>query len=248
MSLAQIFESMQALIVGAESHEAAAIKLYGDARSLDAQRLTVYRHHYLWKLDTSTNGLFPITRRIVMSRIGLEGWRRLQVIVGREHPFPNIAFSTAGLVTVLAGPHAQALGLPAWLGELADLELYRRRLNHAPDPPAASSPDGGLRVARPHFIREYQHDVNQVRRAPDPTTVEPPVTPTTVILWRTADGRCGSGTVNPIDLRIVAAIDTTGSLDVEAFVAESNGALSTERVRSGLAKLLEFGLVQRVHA
>ncbi len=236
MSLDQIFEAMHDFVVGRASLDATAGHLGIDAAA--AQRLRIYRRGYSAAIAGSAAVLFPITQQLVIARAGEDAWNRLVDAVGTDHPTSGHRFLAAPLVTLLGGPIARDLALPAWLGELADLEVSERRVFGAPD---VALPDQ-LCVVAPLALRPYRFDVFSVRTASDPTTVVPAERTNLVAVWRTPDHLRFTKPLGSLAVRILRAIHKDGARGFTDLLATPG--ISRSRVIEAARNLREIGLLR----
>lgn len=224
-------DALRAFIVGATSLETTAHSLGLAAGGESKGRLGVYRHAYLHNIEANMNALFPITRRVVTHLGGNAAWASLAHDVARDHPPPEIRFGTASLVPLLA-LRAEALGLPVWVAELADLEVEERRVFTAEDREESDLP----RLADALTLRTYRHDVVSVRCSEAPEQTTPEARLIVVAIWRTRSGRRVTRHLSASAVRALRAFHEGGEDALLALVAREPptfGARVRELVAAG---------------
>ena len=139
--------------------------------------------------------VYPQTRAAVLARQGLPGWQRLLdrwlARCPPTHPVPD---DDAQSLPGFLAEDGAALGLPAWLVGLADLEACTRAVqrDEAPDPGA----DGPIQLHPTAILRVYPADLlgwlDGDDPAQDPAPGEHPV-----LLWRDAEDAAARMALDP---------------------------------------------------
>lgn len=238
MNLASIQHTMFDYVLGRKSHAETARELGLEEASPAAERLSVWRRAYVHTLRESAAALFPTTHKVVVGRLGESAWSQLVARVGRERPPVETRFAASGLVDILRAT-CEALTLPTWVADLADLELTERRIGAAPAPVVPPAQERrALRLVAPFGLRRYRSDVSVVRRAEEPAGVEPEANATVIAIWRSTDGVRRTLRLSATGLRVLQAVDSSDA----ALAALLAGPLG-QRASSALARFRELGLV-----
>jgi hypothetical protein len=244
MNLASIHEVMHSLMLGTTTPEAAASHLYGKGRPVaeaarDVARLRIHRRGYLHKIDAVATDLFPVTKKVVVARFGEGTWKALLRVMGSVQTMSEVRFPGASLVSTLAGASAGALGLPAWVSELAELELVERRISIAPD----VAPAQELALASVHALRDFRYDVLAVKLSEDPTAIVPAARPNVVAIWRSERGTRHTHRLSAGELRVVRAVYRAGHDGLRALIMQAHDE-QRPTLEAAATRLLTGGLVQ----
>ena len=239
MTLAVVHTAMEAFVTGRlPLREAAA------AMSLDpvsARRLAIYRNSYLRYVAGGVDSVFPATRAVVVHRCGESTWLDLVATFSDRAELEDNFVAVAAFVAFLdAPPRPEVLlaALPAWLSELADLELSQSLVYFAAD--EAERMD--LHVAGPRRLRGYGFDVLSVKRASDPAAASPEERPAITAIWRDRADRVRTESLGPTALRILQAVQLGGERGLAELAASSG--LSPEKVQTATAHLLKLGILR----
>jgi hypothetical protein len=239
MTLATVYDAMFGFITGGADHEQAATQLYGDSFSRDARGLNVYRRNYLGNIADHAEKLFPTTHKVVLAKLGKRGWGRLVQALCAAGPLTDLRLGGEILVEILAGPLGGELGLPPWVVELADLEVWRRRIFVAPD----ASPSPGVAVNPVMVLREYAYDVRTVTLAEDPAAEDAVLGANVVAVWRTVDGERRTRCLGPIEIAVVRDIEVARALRAEAIAEQLPGRATVQSVKLVAERLAGLGLL-----
>lgn len=203
MKLHDFFAAIGPYLLGHASH-AETVRALPGCGEVDAQRLAIYgrfaRLHRFEVLDS----LFPHLRRAILARGGREAWARLVETYFAHHPMRHFELNANGehLPEFLQG-HAETLGLPPWMPELADLEWWEWRTLIAPNDEAGSGP----RLSNSVELRPYTYalvdwlDSPEEERAPEPEARE-----CLVLFWRDPDFHARREEASPEELLVLKAV------------------------------------------
>lgn len=234
MKLAPFFEVMAPFLNGHAEHEPTVRALYrGDARhARDAARLAIYGNFCRIHRSDALSGVHSETHAEALKLSGEPLWQKIADGFFREHPMRHAELNeNAAELSAWLRANAAPLALPAWLGELAELEWWEWRTMIAEDAAADAAPDAGpLRLATTVELRPFTHDLvgwlDDERLAPAPEATD-----TLVLFWRDRDltARRGNATVEELALlRLVhegKAVDPAGPLEQTLDDLRSAGIL-----------------------
>jgi hypothetical protein len=210
MNLQQFFEEIAPFLDGRRTAQAAAARLYGPEvppRSpRDPERLAIYADSYRAVGLEMLSATFPVVRAWA-SGPGRPSWPELVRAYLRAHPPREVRYVQAGVhFPDFLDEVAAERSLPAWLPELADLELWHRLSMAALDPEASDPEAGPLRLTSTLEIRDYHHDLLEWLDA-DPRPDGPRPRRTLVMFWRTRRGaEARRATVGLIALAVIRMI------------------------------------------
>jgi hypothetical protein len=238
MNLDDVCEAMCTLVTG-DAEECLPVHLFGNMSVKDARRLAVYRNNYRGGLADNLKKLFSVTSQVIQTRFGKKAWARFVDEVAKRGPLPNLRLGGAVLVDVLAGPAGVELGLPPWIAELANVEVTQRRVFLAPDVPAPTE----VSVNPVMELIECQYDVMSVRSAEDPTTVVPDAIPTSIAIWRMADGERRTRILGPVEVEILRYVAKEGAVRPIEIAAACPPLTTVEDVRRNVTRLVKIELL-----
>ncbi len=180
-ALDAFFAGIGPFLEGRASVEDARRALYGNAASVDAERLAIYGRFCRGHRRAALDGVYTAVRALVTRHAGEPAWAALVEGYFRAHPMHHAELNENG--DAFAAFLADRADLPAWTAALADLEWWEWRTRVAPDDPADVDPGGPLRLASTVELRPYTRDLVGWLDDTDRRGV-PMASPTYVLFWR----------------------------------------------------------------
>jgi hypothetical protein len=229
MTLEEFFQTVGPFVVGRTPHADAVRALYPGAepRGAAADRLRIYARTYQRKNLATTDRMLARCREAVLRSVNLHAWQDLVLAYFAQHPQRH--FTQALCFDHVADfllDYAPRAGLPAWLSELADLEVWTRYTSRAPDSPDDSPPDAGpLRVGSTVRLRNHRYDVVSWLDEGDDRCDAPAARRTVVMFWRDRRLDVHRVSIGRMEVSILRGVWRGGNVDaVVRETAERCGA------------------------
>lgn len=207
---------------------------------IEERRLSIYRDLFFNNIESLLAGNFPVIRQT----LGDAAWRALvrRFYAGhRSHTplFPQIARE---FIRFLQDNETTA-EWPAWLPELAHYEWVELALQISDDATPPHDPGGdlleGIPLASPFaWPLSYRWPVTHL--GPDFQPVQPPATPTCLLVRRDSDHRIRFAALSPLAYRLFEQLQEgrhTGRTLLAGLAAEAGAPFDADFLAQGLALL-----------
>lgn len=216
---------------------------------IEPRRMAIYRELFFNNLVDLLGGSFPVARRI----LGMERWRRLvREFYAHHHAHTPYFLELPGeFLGWLTARTARAGDEPAFLQELAHYEWVELALaiseEVAPGGAATGATDPldvPLVVSPLAWPLAYRWPVQ--RLSPEFQPVEPPATPTFLVVYRDAEDAVQFLEVGPETARLLDALDGSPGLCARQVLLPDTSvpaAGAEDAVRAAIAELLNRGVL-----
>lgn len=205
MKLAEFFAAIGPFLEGCAEDRATRRLFYpGDADGTDARRLSIYREFCRIHRFEALDHVYSATRDARVRLDGEASWEALVDNYFRSHPMSHAEINENGAdfpEFLAARPE-----LPAWVGELADLEWWCWRTLTAPD---SSHPQGNtpFQLHPTVEVRPYEHALVEWLDTPgEQRPTAPRARQTFVLFWRAPDFSARRDDASLEELRLLKAI------------------------------------------
>jgi len=226
VKLQPFFAAIEPFLNGRAPHAEAAQSLYGGAaqHAKDAARLAIYGNFCAIHRSNAAGGVHRDTKEAVLQIGGEALWDRIVEQFFLAHPMRHAELNdNAAELGAFLKERADPLGVPAWLGELAELEWWEWRTQIAADDPADATPDEGpLRLGSSVELRPFAHDLvgwlDEGRAAGTPAPWKSEVV---VLFWRDRELSALRANTSPEELQILALVHAGTPIDAGGPLAET---------------------------
>ena len=207
-------DAVASLALGNASVETVADRLYVDATPSDLRRLGMHQRYGGWYRGMVLETHFPECRACVIGAGGPSVWSALVAGYFRSHPPRRLPMHhNAGRFPEFVAGRAQAVGLPGFVAEVADLEWLEWQVTTLDEHAAEREEPAALQVTPTLREQTYRHDLvawlDGDRRGSLPER-----RPSTVLVWRDRQLVAQRATLGRLDLAILGALRRGADLRV----------------------------------
>lgn len=219
MRLAEFYNHIGPYLLGQRDHDEVVRRLYGQdsERKTDAERLVIYQKFCRLHRQESLESVFVYCRDAVVGKDGAAAWDALVESYFVAHPMHHFELNQNGIHFPAFVAELGAAGeLPAFLGELADLEWWEWVTDTLRDDPADENPDlGPIRLHSTVELRPYKYDllrwIDEDARKP----VEPAAKSSVVLFFRDRELDARREKATRLEMLVIKAVVESIALDAE---------------------------------
>ena len=233
-------DAMASLALGNASVETVADRLYVDPTPSDLRRLGMHQRYGSWYRGMVLETHFPECRACVIGAGGPSVWSALVAGYFRSHPPRRLPMHhNAGRFPEFVAGRAEAVGLPGFVAEVAELEWLEWQVTTLDEHPAEREEPAALQVTPTLHEQAYRHDLVGWLDG-DPRASLPVRRPSTVLVWRDRQLIAQRASLGDRDLAILGAVRR--GTDLLALPRAVGGA--QDEVFAAVRELHEVGILR----